>query len=59
MMQAVREMILRLMAVMVFSGMMELLLPEGSTRSLVRLVMGFSVLAACLKPAVEWLEGWL
>lgn len=53
MVQALREMLLHLMTVMVLSGMMELLLPDGSTRPLVRLVMGMFVVTVCLEPAAK------
>ena len=57
MIQAIREMIFHLMIVMVLSGVMELLLPDGATQPFVRMVMGLSVLAVCLEPILQMSSG--
>ena len=57
MMQILRDMIFHLMVVMILSGIMELLLPDGATQPFVRLVMGLSVLAICLDPILKFSSG--
>lgn len=53
----IREVISHLIMVVMVSGMIELLLPEGTTQPFVRLVMGLAVLSACLEPILVLFSG--
>lgn len=57
MIQMIREVIFHLMVIMVLSGLMELLLPDGGTQPFVRMVMGLGVLAVCLEPVLKLSSG--